>query len=118
MQFHVEKITVVMALCALTSTVGAQEHSKPAAAATKPAAKAAANEPKQGLFSAQRYVQVAISPDGKQVAWVEIRADAEGSATGKQDIFVTDSGAAEKPARLTAGAPTTHWNEGNVAWSP
>jgi dipeptidyl aminopeptidase/acylaminoacyl peptidase len=72
----------------------------------------------QSLFKAQHFDQAAISPDGKHVAWVETRTDAEGAPTGKHDIFVQDLSSAGKPMRVTAGAPAAHSDEGNVAWSP
>ncbi len=117
MQFHAGKMTVVLGLCVSSGCVVGQERSQPVAVATSTVAKPAAREAKQSLFAAQHFDQVAISPDGERVAWVEIRADLEGAPTGKQDIYIADSSAAGKPMRLTAGAPTAHFNESNVAWS-
>src|SRR5260221_3470336 len=107
MHFRLKKLVIVLAVCAFGSCVFAQQ-----------SAKSAAREAKQSLFKAQHFDQAAISPDGKHVAWVETRADADGAPTGKQDIFVQDLSAAGKPARVTAGAATSHFNEGNIAWSP
>jgi dipeptidyl aminopeptidase/acylaminoacyl peptidase len=118
MQFHWKNLTITLGLCAFSTCGFAQQTPKPSTAAATPIAKPAATETKQSLFKAQHFDQAAISPDGKRVAWVEVRADAEGAPTGKQDIFVQDVSAAGKPTRLTAGAPTAHFNEGNVAWSP
>jgi dipeptidyl aminopeptidase/acylaminoacyl peptidase len=100
MQFHLKKLAITLGLCAFSTCVLAQQSSK------------------QSLFKAQHFDQAAISPDGKRVAWVEIRGDEDGAPTGKQDIFVQDVSADGKPMRITAGAPTAHCNEGNVAWSP
>ena len=58
------------------------------------------------LFAATTFEQTAISPDAKQVAWVE--TGKEGSA-----IFVSEVNA-PKPRRITAGGPT----ESAIAWSP
>jgi len=118
MQFRFKKSVFTLGLLAFCTSVLAQQSSKPAPAAAKPVAKPAAQETKQSLFKAQHFDQAAISPDGKRVAWVEIRDDENGAPTGKQDIFVQDVSAGGKPMRVTAGAPTAHFNEGNVAWSP
>jgi len=100
MQFHLKKLAIGLGLCAFSTCVLAQQSSK------------------QSLFKAQHFDQAAISPDGKRVAWVEIRGDEDGAPTGKQDIFVQDISADGKSMRVTAGAPAAHFNEGNVAWSP
>ena len=58
------------------------------------------------LFSATTFDQTAISPDGKNVAWVETTKS--GSA-----VYVSDLTGA-KPRRITAGGPS----EDGIAWSP
>ena len=118
MQFHLKNCAFTLGLCMFSTCVLAQQSPTPSTAAAKPPANPAAKETKQSLFKAQHFDQAAISPDGKRVAWVEIQADENGAPTGKQDIFVQDASAAGKPMRVTAGAPTAHFNEGNVAWSP
>jgi dipeptidyl aminopeptidase/acylaminoacyl peptidase len=107
MQFHGKKLAFTLGLYALSTCVLAQQ-----------VAKQAGQETKQSLFKAQHFDQAAISPDGKHVAWVEIRGDEDGAPTGKQDIFVQDISADGKPVRVTAGAPAAHFSEGNAAWSP
>src|SRR5580700_11023491 len=107
MQFHGKKLAFTLGLCALSTCVLAQQVAEPAGQKTK-----------QSLFKAQHFDQAAISPDGKHVAWVEIRGDEDGAPTGKQDIYVQEITASGKPMRVTAGVPTAHFNEGNVAWSP
>jgi dipeptidyl aminopeptidase/acylaminoacyl peptidase len=107
MQFHGKKLAFTLGLYALSTCVLAQQ-----------VAKQAGQETKQSLFKAQHFDQAAISPDGKHVAWVEIRGDEDGAPTGKQDIYVQETANSGKPMRLTAGVPTAHFNEGNVAWSP
>jgi len=111
MQIHFKVMAFALGLCAFSTGLLGQQGSKPAA-------KPAAEKTKQSPFRAQNFDQVAISPDGKRVAWVEIRADEEGAPTGKQDIYVQETSAGGKPVRVTAGAPAAHLNEGNVAWSP
>jgi dipeptidyl aminopeptidase/acylaminoacyl peptidase len=58
------------------------------------------------LWAGKAFDQTAISPDGKQVAWVEITKD--GSA-----IFISAT-TGGTPRRITAGGPA----ESAVAWSP
>ncbi len=58
------------------------------------------------LSAGARFAQTAISPDAKQVAWVEIMKD--GSA-----IFISEVNA-PKPRRITAGGKS----ESDIAWSP
>src|SRR5258708_40306540 len=111
MQLHFKALAFALGLCAFSTSLLGQQGSKPAA-------KSAAEKTKQSPFRAQNFDQVAISPDGKRVAWVEIQADEEGAPTGKQDIYVQETSAGGKPVRVTAGAPAAHLNEGNVAWSP
>jgi dipeptidyl aminopeptidase/acylaminoacyl peptidase len=57
------------------------------------------------LFSAKAFDQAAISPDGKQVAWVEM-------TTGGPAIFISVVGGGA-PRRITAGGQS----ESAVAWS-
>jgi dipeptidyl aminopeptidase/acylaminoacyl peptidase len=118
MKFHLKEVGFTLGLCVFGSCVFAQQYAKPAPAATNPGAKPAALATKQNLFKAQHFDQAAISPDGKRVAWVETRADEDGAPTGKQDIFVQEVSAAGNPIRVTAGTPTGHFNDGNIAWSP
>lgn len=108
MQFYLKKFAVGACLCAFSICALAQQGEK----------KASAQATKQSLFKAQHFDQAAIAPDGKRVAWVEVRGDADGAPTGKRDIFLQDISPAGKPMRVTAGASTAHFNEGNVAWSP
>jgi dipeptidyl aminopeptidase/acylaminoacyl peptidase len=118
MQFILRKLVFTLGLCAFGTCLPAQQSPKPSTAPAKSPAKAAAQESKQSLFKTQHFDQAAISPDGKRVAWVEIRGDTDGAPTGKQDIFVQDVSAAGKPMRITSGALTAHFSEGGIAWSP
>jgi dipeptidyl aminopeptidase/acylaminoacyl peptidase len=118
MHFKFEKLVCALILGAFGICLLAPQAAGATSPAAKLVAKAADQETKQSLFKAQHFDQAAISPDGNRVAWVEILADDEGAPTGKQDIYVQEISAAGKPARVTAGAPTSHFNEGNIAWSP
>jgi dipeptidyl aminopeptidase/acylaminoacyl peptidase len=114
MNLNPPRIAVICALAMIGSITTAQQAKKSPVLV----AKTAAAQQKVSLFQAQRFDQVAISPDGKRVAWVELRSDADGAATGKQDIFLAANGPGTKPVRLTAGASTSHHAEGGIAWSP
>jgi dipeptidyl aminopeptidase/acylaminoacyl peptidase len=70
------------------------------------------------LFFVQDYAQVAVSPDGKRVAWVETQLDKKGGETGQSDIYVADVANSGKPLRITAGAAGSHGSEHGLAWSP
>jgi dipeptidyl aminopeptidase/acylaminoacyl peptidase len=73
-----------------------------------PQAKSAApmDDVTRALFTSTSFDQAAISPDAKQVAWVESTKD--GSA-----IYVSEI-AAPRPRRITAGGNS----ESAIAWSP
>ena len=77
------------------------------AQATKPQAKTAGalNQVIDTLFAGTRFEQTAISPDAKQVAWVETTKD--GSAIYASDISTP------KPRRISAGGKS----ENDIAWS-
>src|SRR6516162_2071425 len=95
-----------------------QEPTEPDAGAPKTARSEAAESPFRALFLAQTYQQVAISPDGKKVAWVETQIDKNGARTGNQDLYVVEYEQSQKPQRVTAGESTAHFNEKDLAWSP
>ncbi|MFZ0037987.1 MAG: S9 family peptidase [Candidatus Acidiferrales bacterium] len=92
---------------------------KPAASSTPqilpgtPEAKAVA-----AMFAVHTFAQADISPDGKQVAWVEHFPEANGAASANSEIYVAE---VENPAaarRITAGLGGAPHSEGDVAWSP
>jgi len=112
MHWNRKRVATVALLGSLGCSAHAAQLEKPV---TRPRAQPSA---RQNPFAAQHFEQAAISPDGRRVAWVEVRTDAGGSPTGKEDIFVADASGSSKPARLTAGVPSSHYDEGGVAWSP
>ncbi len=64
------------------------------------------------LYAVRNFKQVAISPDGKEVAWVE-------SLTGGSSaIYVATRGSTEQPHRISAGDGSTEYAEHDIAWSP
>ena len=68
---------------------------------------------------AQNFDQVAISPDGNRVAWVQEAVNESGEATGGTTIFLQElQSPNSKPKRISAGADTQVAGEGTIAWSP
>ncbi len=69
------------------------------------------------LYATKQVREVAISPDGKQVAWVEPLA--AGQALGSTAIMVAPlPPAAGAPHRITAAANGGGFAENSIAWSP
>jgi dipeptidyl aminopeptidase/acylaminoacyl peptidase len=64
--------------------------------------------------SALSFDQVAISPDGNRVAWVQSSEPTGGSAIYVQDLKSPVS----KPTRISAGAGNHAASEDTLAWSP
>ena len=61
---------------------------------------------------ARNFYQVAISPDGKRVAWVESLVDDNGEPTGNSAIYVQDLKSPEtKPRRISASTAGTNASE-------
>ena len=113
-----------LALCGVESS-SAQEKAevkKAATAGTKSAAKPKAARPLEEvlktLSAARGFQQTAISPDGKQVAWVEKLTGKGGVESGNTAIYVAETGSAKAPRQITASAAGVVRAEGNVAWSP
>jgi dipeptidyl aminopeptidase/acylaminoacyl peptidase len=118
MNLQLKRCLAVAGLCCFASFALAGQNLKPGKEPAKASAKSSAKPEKENLLAATQFQQAAISPDGRRVAWVEIRTDDAGSPTGKQDIYVAASTGAGKPRRVTAGQPAGHYDEGSVAWSP
>jgi dipeptidyl aminopeptidase/acylaminoacyl peptidase len=107
----VRKIAAIALVSFMSVILAAAQSSAPLAAAKSSPAKATRpaspmDDVVQTLFAATTFSQVAISPDGRQVAWVE-------STKGGSAIYVSEI-AAVKPRRITANGSS----ENAVAWSP
>ena len=109
--------TAVTILCLLEPSGGAQTPVKTAAGAPPPAA-AATTGRFSALFGVHRFDQVAISPDGRSLAWVELLMGMDGAANGKNVIQVSAARAGATPRRITAGPAAATYDEGHVSWSP
>jgi dipeptidyl aminopeptidase/acylaminoacyl peptidase len=87
-------------------------------AAEKPKATAPIDEVIQTLFSTHQFEQVAISPDGQKIAWVETLVGKDGAPNGKSSIFVAALGEKILPKRISATPGALTHAEGSIAWSP
>lgn len=70
------------------------------------------------LFAVRTFEQAIISPNGKQVAWVETMTDIEGASSENTAIYVADVTLEATPRRITAGDGTGRYAESDVTWSP
>ena len=70
------------------------------------------------LFSVHTFKQVAISPDGKRVAWVESLKGKDHEPSGNSAIYVATLGSSEQPRRVSAGDSSEAYAEHDIAWSP
>ncbi len=69
--------------------------------------------------SVRSFDQVAISPDGNRVAWVQSAVNASGEPTGGSAIYVQDLRSPNsKPRRISAGSDAHAASEDTLAWSP
>jgi dipeptidyl aminopeptidase/acylaminoacyl peptidase len=70
------------------------------------------------LVATHTFHEVALSPDGGRLAWVEGLRRKDGAATGSSAVYVAALGAAAgPPRRITAGDGAAHAEHG-LAWSP
>jgi dipeptidyl aminopeptidase/acylaminoacyl peptidase len=71
------------------------------------------------LFAARTFEQVALSPDGNSIAWVEAVHSKTGVVSGSTVIYVKNlKSPAAAPRRVSAGVADSLHAEGSVAWSP
>lgn len=70
------------------------------------------------LFGVRDFEQTAISPDGKQVAWVERLVDKSGVPNGTFAIYVSGTTGGAASRRITAGDGSAFYAEESIAWSP
>src|SRR3979490_2013742 len=87
------------------------------AAAPRAAKKPSVESILSTLHSVQEYGHVAISPDGKRLAWVKKIKDRKG-AWKLAAVEVADVGSASVPARVTAAADGRAHDERDPVWSP
>jgi dipeptidyl aminopeptidase/acylaminoacyl peptidase len=80
--------------------------------------KSSIDEAIDALFAVHIFEQVAISPDGKKVAWVESVRGEKQEMTSNSAIFVATLGSSERPRRISAGDGNADYAEHDIAWSP
>jgi len=83
-----------------------------------PVQKASLDEALDSLFAFHTFSQVAISPDGKRVAWVESLQGRSQQTAGNSAIYVETLGSSEPPRRVSAGDGRADYAEHDIAWSP
>jgi len=71
----------------------------------------------EALSVASSFGQVAISPDGKRVAWVERLRDKGGAETGNSAIYATTIDG-KAPARKITASSRAARAESDIAWAP
>jgi dipeptidyl aminopeptidase/acylaminoacyl peptidase len=73
----------------------------------------------EALQHTVRFRQVALSPNGRRVAWVESGSESAGANPGGSVIQVLDlTGSDAKPERITVCLAMRSCNESSLAWSP
>ena len=107
MPYTPRRFSFVMPVCFLLATLAAAQPAQTASRKSNPALDKAI----QTLFADKTFEQTAISPDGKQVAWVERLSP------GQTAIYVSPVQGGT-PRRVTAAAAGGRHSEDSVAWSP
>ena len=67
-------------------------------------------------YAARNFEQVALSPDGRSVAWVETLVGSDGVPDGHTQIYVADAKDGGQVHRITASGRRAA--EGSVTWAP
>ncbi|HXN51321.1 MAG TPA: S9 family peptidase [Candidatus Acidoferrum sp.] len=95
-----------------------QDVEKRLKAAQKPQAGTPLDNVVKTLFAAHTFEQVALSPDGNSIAWVEAVHSKSGAGSGSTVIYVKNLKSSTPPRRIGAGVADSLHAESNVAWSP
>ncbi len=86
--------------------------------AIKDSSKQAADNPLRAQLFVQNFEQVAISPNGKSVAWVETIIDKKGGPTNFQTIFIKGTKNTDKTIEVRASTKKGRFSNNDIAWSP
>jgi dipeptidyl aminopeptidase/acylaminoacyl peptidase len=85
----------------------------------RPAATRSIDQLMDALFAVRGFREVALSPNGRSVAWVEMLPGKAGTPTAHSAIHIADLGKpGAKPRHVTAGDGTAGCAEHGLAWSP
>jgi dipeptidyl aminopeptidase/acylaminoacyl peptidase len=95
-----------------------QDVEKRLKAAQKPQAASPLDSVISTLFAAHTFEQVALSPDGNSIAWVEAVHSKSGAGSGSTVIYVKNLKSGALPRRIGAGAADSLHAESDIAWSP
>jgi len=118
--FAVTALSFATTLVAQDQTGTKQDVEKRLKAAEKPQASSRLDDVVKTLFAAHTFEQVAVSPDGNSVAWVETvhpknnRVNVGTSTV----IYVKNLKSGAPPRRISAGVADSLHSETGVAWSP
>ncbi|HYA97622.1 MAG TPA: S9 family peptidase [Methylomirabilota bacterium] len=109
---------IAVMACALLLTPHHAPAQKKSAGASPTKASGPVDEAVRAVFGTHRFEQAVISPDGKNVAWVEDVITKTGAPTSDSVIYVQDIAGQTKPRRIEAGVADAIHAEGSAAWSP
>lgn len=90
----------------------------PSAGQERPQSGAPKELPLDLLFRTRTFKETAISPDGRQVAWVEAVQDKDADPSHSAVFVVDRTPPAPAPRRVTAGDGVRAHDEHGLAWSP
>ena len=86
--------------------------------ADEPSGRTALDRRIDALFAVRQFKDLALSPDGRWIAWVEEVPASDESARSETQIFAADLKALEwAPRRITAGDGAAPHAENDIAWS-
>src|ERR1700682_969961 len=100
------------------STGSKQDVEKRLKAAQKPQNATPLDNVVKTLFAAHTFEQVALSPDGNSIAWVEAVHSKSGAGSGSTVIYVKNLKSSTPPRRIGAGVADSLHAESDIAWSP
>ena len=118
------RLGLIAAALLFSTALHAQQAPKPAphAAASSAPSKAKVHSPLDdalhAMFGVHEFLQAAISPDGKRVAWVETLLGPGGAPSANSAIYVANLNAPTAAKRISAGDGKAAHEEHDLAWSP
>ena len=101
-------VTALLATALTGCVVSSQERTAPASPV---------DHLMDSLASVRSFREVAVSPDGRRVAWVEAGPGKDGEVSAHSAIFVTDIQSPGTPTRVSAGDESHAGAEHQIAWS-
>src|SRR5215469_11838320 len=111
MRLSIRPVLALFAVCCLFPLEANAQSGNPSAD------KAALDRATSAMFDVRSFQQASVSPDGRQVAWVESLAGKDRQPSANSVIFVADVSSPEKTWRLTAGHGESDHEEHDLSWS-